>query len=80
MWKKLLTGKSARIVVTMGMPAIIYRWYFGAHGLKSLKRNVLAFAGISPVKETLIGMVDTEDHAKHASWLAKMHAYGKAGA
>ena len=24
--KKLLTGKSARIVVTMGMPAIVYRW------------------------------------------------------
>ena len=28
MWKKLLIGKSARIVVTMGMPAFLYRWYF----------------------------------------------------
>lgn len=25
----LLKGKSARIVVTMGMPAFIYRWYLG---------------------------------------------------
>jgi len=32
-WGKLLTGKSARIVVTMGMPAFVYRWYFGAHSL-----------------------------------------------
>ena len=28
----LLTGRSARIVVTMGMPAFVYRWYFRAHG------------------------------------------------
>lgn len=27
-WKKLLTGRSARIVVTMGMPAFIYRWIY----------------------------------------------------
>jgi putative NADPH-quinone reductase len=27
MWKKLLKGRSARIVVTMGMPALVYRWY-----------------------------------------------------
>ena len=26
--KQLLAGRSARLVVTMGMPALIYRWYF----------------------------------------------------
>lgn len=36
--KKLLKGKSARIIITMGMPALLYRWYFGAHSLKSLKK------------------------------------------
>ena len=44
---KLLSGRSARVVVTMGMPALIYRWYFGAHGLKSLAQN-LALVGIRP--------------------------------
>jgi putative NADPH-quinone reductase len=29
-WQKLLIGKSARIVVTMGMPAFVYRWFPGA--------------------------------------------------
>ena len=33
--KKVLSGRSARVVVTMGMPAIIYRWYFRAHSVKS---------------------------------------------
>jgi putative NADPH-quinone reductase len=53
--KKLLTGKSARIVVTMGMPAPFYRWYFRAHSLKSLKRNILEFSGIGPIRVTLVG-------------------------
>src|SRR6185312_7044553 len=25
--KRLLSGRSARIIVTMGMPAVFYRWY-----------------------------------------------------
>jgi putative NADPH-quinone reductase len=29
-WNKLLSGRSARAVVRMGMPAFVYRWYFGA--------------------------------------------------
>jgi len=77
--KKLLTGKSARIVVTMGMPAFFYRWYFGAHGLKSLKYSILKFSGIRPVKESLIGMVEATDDAKRARWLAMMRKLGRQG-
>ena len=47
--RKLLTGRSARIVVTMGMPALVYRWYFRAHSIKALERNILGFVGIGPV-------------------------------
>lgn len=59
--EKKLAGKSARIVVTMGMPAFIYRWFYGAHSLKSLKRNILAFCGISPVRSTLIGSIESRN-------------------
>jgi putative NADPH-quinone reductase len=59
--QKGLTGRSARVVVTMGMPALLYRWYFRAHSVKSLERNVLGFVGMSPVRETLIGQVDKLD-------------------
>lgn len=54
-----LKGKSARIIVTMGMPAFVYRWYFRAHGVKNLKRNILRFVGFSPVRDTLLGSVGT---------------------
>lgn len=53
--KKLFRGKSARIVVTMGMPGWLYRRVYGAHSLKALERNVLRFAGIGPVRATLVG-------------------------
>ena len=53
--KKLLTKKTARIVITMGMPALFYRWYYRAHSLKSLERNILRFSGIGPISVTLIG-------------------------
>jgi putative NADPH-quinone reductase len=46
--KRLLAGRSARIVVTMGMPVLLYRWYFGAYGLRSFERSMLSFAGVKP--------------------------------
>lgn len=63
-WKRLLKGKSARVVVTMGMPALAYRLLYRAHSLKSLERNVLKFVGIDPVRETLIGMVESSERAR----------------
>ena len=75
--KGLLTGRSARLVVTMGMPALIYRWYFRAHGVRGLERSVLRFAGMKPVRETLLGMVDAATAAKRGKWLDRMRDYGR---
>lgn len=73
---KLLTGRSARVVVTMGMPALVYRWYFRAHSVKALERNILGFVGIAPVRETLIGGVDGLGEAGVKSWCAKLGKLG----
>ena len=77
--KGLLKGKSARIVVTMGMPAFVYRWFFFAHSVKSLERSVLSLAGIGPIKMTLIGMVEAMKDADRKQWLAKIRALGAQG-
>jgi putative NADPH-quinone reductase len=73
----LLAGRSARLVATMDMPALIYRWYFRAHGVRGLERSVLRFAGMAPVRETLLGMVDAASDAKRQSWLGRMRVYGR---
>ncbi|MDH5539780.1 MAG: NAD(P)H-dependent oxidoreductase [Rhizobacter sp.] len=75
--RKGLKGRSARVVVTMGMPALVYRFYFRAHSVKSLERNILGFVGIAPVNETLIGGVDGLDDKTRGRWLAKMKALGR---
>jgi putative NADPH-quinone reductase len=77
--RKLLSGKSARVVVTMGMPAFLYRWYFRAHSLRNLKRNILGFVGIRPVSFSIIGGVEAVGDAARRNWLAEMNRLGRAG-
>ena len=59
------------------MPALLYRWYFGAHGLKNLERSILGFVGIKPVRTTLIGLVDSIDAEKRQRWLRKVEMLGQ---
>jgi putative NADPH-quinone reductase len=76
--RRLLAGRSARIVVTMGMPAALYRWYFGAFGVRSFERSMLSFAGIRPVRESLYGLTFA-DANKRARWLDDMRKHGSRG-
>ncbi|WP_070988170.1 NAD(P)H-dependent oxidoreductase [Halofilum ochraceum] len=75
--ERKLRGRSARVVVTMGMPGWIYRAYFMAHGLKNLERNILRFCGIRPVRSSLVGMVEG-DSARRGRWLERMRRLGAA--
>jgi putative NADPH-quinone reductase len=74
---KGLRGRSARVVVTMGMPAFVYRWWFAAHSVRSLRRNVLNFVGIAPVATTLIGGVGQLAPARARSLLDSMRRLGR---
>ena len=74
----LLAGRSARIVVTMGMPALLYRWYFGAAGLRSFERSMLGFSGIKPIRESLYGLTFADDK-KRARWIEDMRRHGGRG-
>ena len=78
--KKLLVGRSARIVVTMGMPAFVYRWYFGAHSVRLLERNILRFVGFGPVKRSVIGHVEAKNPRRRERWLETLAALGRLGA
>ena len=73
--EKLLAGRSARVIVTMGMPAAFYQLYFRAHSLKSLERNILGFAGIAPIRHSIIGSVDKGD-AYRRRWLQRVRELG----
>jgi putative NADPH-quinone reductase len=70
--KQLFKGKSARVIVTMGMPALIYRTYFGDYGVKSFERSTLALCGVGPIEETLLGGAGGESMVRGARWLDLM--------
>ena len=76
--RRLLAGRSARIVVTMGMPVLLYRWYFGAFGLRSFERSMLRFAGVSPIRESLFGL-SFSDEQKRARWIEDLRRHGQRG-
>ena len=75
---KLLNGKSARVVVTMGMPAFVYRWYFNPHAAKILKRNILGFLGVRPVRSTFIGNIEGMGDDARKVWIENVEALGRA--
>lgn len=73
---KVFSNKSARVIMTMGMPGWFYRWYFGAHALKLLRRNILQFVGIKPVRSTIYGMIEAVSDDKRKQWLREVEALG----
>jgi putative NADPH-quinone reductase len=76
--KRLLAGRSARVVVTMGMPVPLYRWYFGAYGVHGFERSMLSFAGIKPIRESLYGLAFA-DEKKRTQWIEDMRRCGRRG-
>lgn len=76
-WGSQLKGRSAHIVITMGMPSVFYRWFFFAHSLKSFERNILKFCGIKPIRQTLIGSMSSIDDQSRKKWLERLEKYGQ---
>ncbi|GAC1043181.1 NAD(P)H-dependent oxidoreductase [Rhizobium sp. No.120] len=77
--KRLLSGCTAHIIVTMGMPSLIYRFWFGAHGTSVLRRSILNFAGIRPVRQTFFGMIEQVGEERRRRWLAQVKKLGRHG-
>lgn len=73
--RKALKGKTARVIVTMQMPAFVYRWYFRPHP----EKNTLSVSGISPIRESLVGLVEATDGRKRERWLRKVYTLGREG-
>ena len=79
-WPKgKLKGRSARQVVTLGMPAIAYRLFFGAHGARAFASGILRLAGIAPLRTTYFGGAGISPN-RSRKWLDRLHKLGTMGA
>lgn len=75
--EKLLTGKSAHIVVTMHSSPDQHIAKMWAAGEKILKEGILQFCGIDPVKVTYIGPIYNSDDLQRNQWLEEAFNSGK---
>ena len=75
--KKLLKGKTARIIITADTP----RWYdriiMGKPALRQFKKGTLEFCGIKPVKVTYLSIIKGSSPEKREKWLTQVRKLGK---
>lgn len=76
----LLSGRSARIVVTSDSPGFYLRWIQGDTTVKSLARSTFRLCGFHPVDVTRIGPVQSAKREQIAAWLQQMERTGKSDA
>jgi putative NADPH-quinone reductase len=75
-WDRLLTGRSAHLLVTMDTPPWYFRWIYRMPGHNQMKRTILEFSGIRPVTVSSFGPVKGSDEEQRKKWLARASAYG----
>ncbi len=76
-WDKLLTGKTARLLVTMDTPWWYYWLINRSAGHYAIKIGVLEFCGIKPVKISAFSPVKSSDEAKRKQWLEEVRQLGE---
>lgn len=79
-WDKLLTGKSARLIVTLNTPPWLYRLLFRRAGHITMKRSILEFCGIRPVRITDVGPMQGSTAETRDRWLREARELGARGA
>ena len=77
LWDKLLKGKSARLIVTMDTPKWYYRWIYKQPGHNAMRKGILKFCGIKPVKITSFAPIKTSNEKTRNLWLNKVEKLGK---
>ena len=75
--KKLLKGKTGRIIATADTPSFYYRFFLGSPATKQLKQGTLQFCGVSPVRTTYIAPLRKSSEEFRKSWLRKVELLGE---
>jgi putative NADPH-quinone reductase len=76
-WDRLLSGRSAHLLVTMDTPPWYFRWVYRMPGHNQMKRTILEFSGIKPVTVSSFGPIKDSQLQKREKWLAQANAYGR---
>ena len=73
---KLLKKKTARLITTMDSPKWYYSLFLNKPGHNAMKKGLLQFCGIKPVKITALNPIKTSNEEKRKMWLNKIEKLG----
>ena len=73
----LLGGRSAHLLLTLDMPAGVYRHLYRAPALHGLARSTLGLCGVRVTHAACVGPVSHATPVRRATWLAEAHAMGR---
>ncbi len=76
-WDKLLKGKTAHIITTLDQPSLYYWLVFGRPSVNQLKKTVLEFCGVKPVRVTYVQPIRNSKIEFRNKWLSKAEGMGK---
>ena len=71
-WKRLLTGKTAELLVTMDTPPWFYRTFYRDAGISELRRNILDFCGVKVTRVRRFGSMRISTESRRQGWLADL--------
>lgn len=75
-WDRYLTGRSARLIITLDAP-VAYNWLkYGSANQKALKKATLEFCGVKPVRVTSFGQVKFSSEETRRGWHEKVRSLG----
>nr|BAJ06860.1 putative integron gene cassette protein [uncultured bacterium] len=69
-WDKLLSGRTAQLMVTMDTPPWYYRWIYHRPGHNEMKRTILGFCGIKVVKISEFAPIKGSSQQQRNKWIA----------
>jgi NAD(P)H dehydrogenase (quinone) len=76
-WDKLLKGKTARIISTLDQPVWFYWLVNRQPSNNAMKKLVLQFCGVSPVKTTTFGPIRLSTQTYRQKCIQKVNRLGK---
>jgi putative NADPH-quinone reductase len=76
-WDKLLSGRSAQLLVTLDTPPWYYRLIYRSPGYNQMKRTILGFCGIKVNSISEFSPIKGSNQEKREKWLKTAEELGK---
>lgn len=76
LWDKLLSGRTADLLVTLDTPPWYFRWIYGAPAHRQMTRTILGFCGIKTRRLAEFAPVRPSSEEQRQDWLRRAERLG----